>query len=52
MRGSFTQNRDGLNHTGTEEVLCIDYFLKDHKIDFGYYGHQLGKFERCYHMKK
>ena len=32
MRGSFSQNRDGLNHRGTEKVLFTDYFLKDHKI--------------------
>ena len=41
MRGSFSQNKDGLNHGGTEKVLSIVYFLKDHKIDLGYYGHQL-----------
>ena len=41
MRGSFSQNRDGLNHSGTEKVLFIDYFLKDHKIRFGHCGHQL-----------
>ena len=39
--GSFSQNRDGLNHRGTENVLFIDSFLKDHKIDVGYCGHQL-----------
>ena len=33
MRGSFSQNRDGLNYRGTEKVLFIDYFLKDHEID-------------------
>ena len=33
MRGSFRQSRDGLNHRGTEKVLFIDYFLKDHKMN-------------------
>ena len=41
MRASFSQNRDGLNHRGTEKVLFIDYFLKDPKIHLEYCGHQL-----------
>ena len=41
MRGSFSQNGYGLNCRGTGKVLFIDYFLKDHKIDLGYCGHQL-----------
>ena len=45
MRGSFSQNRGGLNYRGTEKELFIDYFLKDHKIDFKYCGHQLANLE-------